>query len=590
MKNFLRIISFACSLFLFTTTAYAASYDIETMLVDASIQENGDMEIKELIVVNGNFTSFQRSLTYKDSRLESHEPPKIYDDAIYNGTGLKDVTVSYRKLAKEEIDYSLMEQTFTPFERTYYKEDALPYEYVESSIQDGKTITMYYNSQNERIAFLLTYTITDVVVLHTDTAEIYWPFLRNNFEEPIAQYKINLHLPCKLDEQTHYFIHGDITGNIEPIYPDSLEASFTKVSSNTDISLRVVFADTNLTEINETKQTNQENYNQIIALEEERFQTEKETYERTSRILNTVQSFCIGYLFFLGCWWLFVFFRYHFTLPRLKSIKYRNTKVNLSLPLIDVLMNNEVSYDAFCATLIQLIEKKNLKVTKLESDDYRLSLMSKKNLTYTEELMLDFLFEKIGANQTVTLNAFQRYLTAEKSSRTFANFYSNWTRCILKEADRQDFYEKNGLPIISSIFCLLLMIFVLFAGVYFKLNTILPWCGFVLTLLFCIYCFMIHKRTKYGQELYTNCLALKNFLQDFQKFSFKELPTPKTWASYYSYASLFGIGNSTYEAMINALTTKFIGVKKVKGELTTLNAVNEKIKYALLLNGRQMTK
>ena len=101
---------------------------------------------------------------------------------------------------------------------------------------------------------------------------------------------------------------------------------------------------------------------------------------------------------------------------------------------------------------------------------------------------------------------------------------------------------------------------------------------------------MIHKRTKYGQELYTNCLALKNFLQDFQKFSFKELPNPKTWASYYSYASLFGIGNSTYEAMINALTTKFIGVKKVKGELTTLNAVNEKIKYALLLNGRQMTK
>ena len=101
---------------------------------------------------------------------------------------------------------------------------------------------------------------------------------------------------------------------------------------------------------------------------------------------------------------------------------------------------------------------------------------------------------------------------------------------------------------------------------------------------------MIHKRTKHGQELYLNCLALKKFLQDFQKFSLKELPNPKTWPSYYSYASLFGISDSTYEAMLNALSTKFIGVKKVKGELATLNAVNEKVKYALLLNGRQIIK
>lgn len=590
MKKLLKIIYLTCSLFLFTITAQAASYDIEAMLVDASIKENGDMEVKELIVVDGNFTNFQRSLTYKDSRLESHEPPKIYEDAIYNGTGLKDVTASYLKLDKEEIDYSLMEQEFTLLKRTYYKEDALPFEYVESSIQDGKTITMYYNSQNERVAFLLTYTITDVVVLHTDTAEIYWPFLRNNFEEPITKYMVNVHLPSNIDELTHYFIHGDITGNIKPTSKNSLEASFTKVSSNTDISIRVLFSSTALTEIAETKQTNQANYDEIIALEEERFQTEKETYERNSLILNIVQSFCIGYLFFLGCWWLFVFFRYHFTLSTKKKVEYSKSKVNLSLPLIDVLMNNEVSYDAFCATLIHLIEDKKIKVTKLEGEDYRLSLITKENVTYTEELLLDFLFEKIGSNQTVTLNAFQKYLTAEKSSRTFANFYTNWSRCILKEADRQEFYEKNGLPIITSIFCLLLMIFVLFAGVYFKLNTILPWCSFILTLLFCIYCFMIHKRTKHGQELYLNCLALKKFLQDFQKFSLKELPNPKTWPSYYSYASLFGISDSTYEAMLNALSTKFIGVKKVKGELATLNAVNEKVKYALLLNGRQIIK
>ena len=70
-----------------------------------------------------------------------------------------------------------MDSSFLVLDKNYYEDDAVNGEYVERSIQDGKSYKMYYAADDEQVAFFLQYTLTDVVVLHEDVAEIYWTFV-----------------------------------------------------------------------------------------------------------------------------------------------------------------------------------------------------------------------------------------------------------------------------------------------------------------------------------------------------------------------------------------------------------------------------
>ncbi len=567
--------------FSFPFFSFASSrYDVETMLVDASILENGDMHVKELIVVNGNFTSFEKDLTYKNSNWEYHTPNELFDDAIYNGTGLKDVTIQAKK-GIDEVTFDSFEEEYTSITKTYYREDAQNLEYVESSIQDGKTYTIFYESTNETVAFMLEYTITDVVVLHEDIAEIYWPFLRNTFDNTIMKFCVKIHFPKALDSNdSHNYIHGDITGNIEQIDEKTVLATFTKLSSNTSITIRSTFQTSMVQNIILKKQTNTQALQKIVTKENCRVEEDLAEYQRINKIKTFVQNFCILYVLCLFIWWVFVLIRYQLPYHIKENPKY-NPEIpkEYSIEVSSVLLYNRVSYDAFCASLLSLIARGIVLVKPGKNDNYELSYYETQRLTYTEELLVDFLFEKIGSNKSVTLDAIENYVTGEKSSLVFANFYSNWRRCVLKEADRQHFYEKNGLPIITSIFALLIIIFVLFASVYFRLNILLPWICFIITILFCIYCWMIKKRTKKGQIDYMKFQALSQYLMDFDSHFKQSLPKTVEFPIYFAYASLFGITDQVYEQM-----RKKTKGKKIDTQITRMNTLNQKVKYAMMLN------
>ena len=52
-------------LFLFMTNSKAyVDYDITDYLIDANVLENGDLNIKELIVLNGEFHGYIRDIMY----------------------------------------------------------------------------------------------------------------------------------------------------------------------------------------------------------------------------------------------------------------------------------------------------------------------------------------------------------------------------------------------------------------------------------------------------------------------------------------------------------------------------------------------
>ena len=97
-------------------TVQAMNYDVEHFLVDAEILENGDMKVKELIVLKGTFHEYERLISYRNSKLSYHDPVSFTKDAIYNGSNLEDVILKAKKITEpptfqmfDDLDYVLFE-------------------------------------------------------------------------------------------------------------------------------------------------------------------------------------------------------------------------------------------------------------------------------------------------------------------------------------------------------------------------------------------------------------------------------------------------------------------------------------------------
>ena len=58
-------------------TASSINYDITDFLIDAEIQSDGSVDVKELIVLDGNFNGYIRELQYKNPKLKEYTPGQI---------------------------------------------------------------------------------------------------------------------------------------------------------------------------------------------------------------------------------------------------------------------------------------------------------------------------------------------------------------------------------------------------------------------------------------------------------------------------------------------------------------------------------
>ena len=60
----------------------AADYDIKHFYIDATLKENGDMEVAELIVLDGTFNGYERDIVYEGNYTN------------YNGSNIENLSVS----------------------------------------------------------------------------------------------------------------------------------------------------------------------------------------------------------------------------------------------------------------------------------------------------------------------------------------------------------------------------------------------------------------------------------------------------------------------------------------------------------------
>lgn len=545
-KLFCLCLFFLCML---SCKAYV-NYDITDYLIDSKVLSNGDLQVKELIVLDGNFHGYIRDILYRNSNLSSNSS-SFSDNDVYNAKGISDVSI-YAKEVENDISFDTFNELFTPLKKVYFESEAMNGNYIESSITDGKSYKMYYEGKDTSIAYLLSYTIKSAVVVHEDIAELYWTFIGDGFDDKINNLKIRVTLPGD-DKKSRIWAHGDITGVINKINDSTVLAQMKSLDKNSPVDIRLTMDKSLITDTTYLNKTNSKALDQILEVETKRAEITLEQIKKAKLIYNIVAICTSLFLVFIISWWIYVYIRYDKEYKSDFNNQYNREFIDdYNVEVVDYLMKGNVSSNAMSASIMNLIYKKNIKVEEIanpngKKKDYLFTLVSRDNVNDTEDVLLDFLFETVGKDNKFTSKDLDSY--AKNSYVSFQSKYNNWLNCVRKDGENCNFFEKNGIPVVSAIFITLIALVMSFVIYYYNVDFVVGYFVFPISMIFLIYTFMIKKRTKRGNEDFVRWNAFQRFLKDFGKFDTKQLPEVVLWERYLVYATVFGLAKEVEKAM-----------------------------------------
>ena len=515
-------------------------YDIKQYYIKADVLENGDMEVSELILMDGTFNGYERDIIYKNN----------YTDSNLNATDIIDLKVYAKSIDK--IDFDTFNETFDEFEQVNYANNGEKEKYILSSLNGGIRVRMYYETNNERTAFLIKYTLKDVVIMHNYFAEIYWNFIGNDFLDNINDLQIEVNLPG-LDESDYFYhwVHGYFTGESKT-YNDNVTKVLAKIDENPAgeaLDIRITF-DKNLVNSNEISkysyQTLQEifDYEQVLYEENENLRKEIK-HKWNMALLGTGVFYGLLIISFI-----YLYFKYDKERKSMFLLKYNRDFIDdYNVEVVDYLMHHGVTENALSASVMNLIYKKNISVEKIDDDNYTFILQNKDNLNETERDLVNFLFETVGKNNRFTNKNLKSYASSTKTCQDFMKSYTNWKNSVVNDGIKQEFFEKKKnyiiIPFILLIYSILLIIYIGNNNIELLMGGITP----IFAIMFLIYSFCFTKKTRKGIEHYSRWKAFKNFLNDFGNFSVKDLPEIILWERYLVYGTVFGLAKKVEKAM-----------------------------------------
>ena len=549
--------------FIFPLFTLAVDYDIEQYYIDAKVLENGDMEVSELILLDGTFNGYERDILYKND----------YTNSNLNATGISDIKIYGKQIDK--ISFSTFDEPFNEFVQVSSANNGDIEKYIVSSLNGGYRYRMYYKTNNSKTAFLIKYTLEDIVIMHSSFAELYWNFIGNDFADNINDLQIKVTLPGKDNSNNFYhWVHGDVSGESKRDDNNTNSIIIAKVPINKayePVDIRITF-DKSLVNSSEIKKYSDESLNEILEYEQKLYEENENLRKDIKRKWNTALYGTIGFYILTIGLFIFIYLKYDKERRPMFLMKYNREFIDdYNVEVIDYLMNHRITENALSASIMNLIYKKNIKVEKIEGtkNDYKFTLMSKNKLNETELALTDFLFTTVGTNNIFTTASLKKYASSTKTCQTFMNTYTNWQKKVIADGEKEEFFEKKKtfiwLGFIPLIYSIILLTYISSNNIemFFGILTI------VFGIIFLIYVVGFTKKTRKGIEHYARWKAFKNFLKDFGNFSVKELPEIILWERYLVYATIFGLADKVEKNM----NVKINEIEGINIDAYTLNYI-----------------
>lgn len=536
----------------------AANYDITDFLVKSQILENGDLEVSELIALKGDFNGYERDLQYANSNLNNDT---FLNNRLYNASDITNVKIAAKKVSKVDFN-TFTDQDFQLFERVPSAINGYVAKYVESSIYNGYRYRMYYPSHDERVAFNITYTVKDAVVMHEDVAELYWTFIPDGFEDELKHIEIEVYLP-NYDNSDNFrlWAHGNLSGVVNKIDNNGVKAKINSVLPGESVDIRLTFDKSLITNIN-VKKSYTVAMDKIIEVETKRADVANNLRNELLRKYNFVKYGTIILYISIVIIGVFIYFKYGKSPKSGYYSKYNREFIDdYNVEVIDYLMKRNITSNAMSASIMNLIYKKNISAEEMSDEskktkDYKFTLENMEGINESEKILIEFLFDKVGRKslneenkKTFTTKDLKSYAKGTKTCDKFIASYTKWKNNVLNIAKKEEFYQKSFVPLVYGIIAVIISFIIFACGINNGVDFIPTYFLLFIAIGFLMYCIFIDKKTIKGSLHYDKWKAFKNFLNDFGSFELKELPEIVLWERYLVYATIFGLADKVQKSM-----------------------------------------
>ena len=527
------------SMILPSVSSFFSSEPTDKFLSEIEILDNGSIKVRELIKMNGEYNGMDRDIVYAS-----------YNNAPYNGNisaikGNSDLydgsSITNIKVGSISDDGSL---TFDDFNRNVNYFDEVSFasngtssKYTYDNFMNKVNLKLYNPSDLDEI-FYIEYTVTDVVVVHNDVAELAWNTLGDGYRENIGDYEVKVILPGS-DSDYRVWLHGPLNGEIERTNNKEATGTFNFLGAYNPVSVRLIFNKDLVP--NATKVSGLTAKSAIIDYQTElsdEANAERERIQRQNMILIIASS----------VWALIAISLAVGVYLREKNMKktafnmeyFRDFPASYGPEVLEYLIDKNVTEKSLSATILNLIYKKVLKVEVIDrklKDDYKLVLQEydEASLTETEKIALNLIINEVGNSKEVVLSTIKKHCSTLSNANRVMDLYNDFIKTSKNLGKSELFFAKTpGLVAFTVIFSLLGLVLTFIS---FALD--LSWLGIIIIILMiALIIFVITRKfyTKKGAEHYAKWMAHKKFLEDFSRFNEKELPEVTLWDKYLVYA------------------------------------------------------
>ena len=365
-------------------------YHIKDFVIDITIEDDGDIRVKEDTVYrfNGRYngititipTNVSKELynkLTKDSMNDSKELP----DSIYIANGIEDVSI-----------YVVENGTNRYFEQVKNAGLGSRGVYTMKEEEGFTTYTIHEPSNSVDKKIVIEYTLKDVIVQHNDCQELFWNFIGGEVECDIKNLDINIYG----SNVSKVYTHGNFTGIIKNTV-NKTKINYTNVKSNEFVSARVLLNNFN----NDVKKTTNVVALPIVEEIEESYLNKKQTAINLNAVAILMTIIILAY-------WCVLLVKYEKEIEPVPLVMYDVEILNKYNPMVAacIAQNRGLHPRDILAVLIDLVNIGVLKMVHIrgyvigsQNDMYKLT--KNESFIKDEEKM-----SKLDDMQILVMNTF----------------------------------------------------------------------------------------------------------------------------------------------------------------------------------------
>lgn len=541
--TFLFVFIFATSAYVYAGTAY-----VNDMQIEAKVDKNGSMDVKETILfgVNDSLNGF-----YRDIKIQGNE----------NTDGASSLIINEVKVDGEIFKYA-----------GYTLYNGARGEYNVNNIANGKQVKIFVPTINSERTVEISYKLYDVVTVYDDIAEVYWNFIGDEWDHGMHKAQITIELPDSAGipgKDLRVWAHGPLNGSSKIVDDRTVQLTIENLGNNTAVDARVTFPK-GLVPGAVNRKSGQK-LDSIIS-NESRLADEANKKRITDKVM-VYAAIIISTIAFVMPIIMYIGWKRKTYKAKFNGEYYRELPEDYGPAVMNECIGNTVIGDRYNmqATLLDLvrrgyvsIEEYTIKKVLKDKKDYKLKLI-KDDLSELNEHEKKFITTLIFVEgNEMTLEHLNEVSTATTKTQTKAyKSYTNWKDEIEKVAISKGIFKETNniknpkwlyIPLWYALLFVLLLIFKVFAFI-----EIVP-LGFVIAFIYLMEYILLATAINKYYSTTEKCIehksmwkAFKKFLTDFSNMQDYDEKSLVMWEHYLVYATGLGIA----EKVVKNLKMKF---------------------------------